>query len=56
MKNLDKEEKETDIRFDSVLDRFENLGNVIEEHTDEIEEIEEKACDLKTSWTKLMIP
>ena len=42
MKDLDKEEKETDIRFDSVLDRFENLGNVIEEHTDGIEEMHSK--------------
>ena len=46
-KTLNEEKKETDKRFDSAIDRFENVENVIEEHTETKDEIEEKASDIK---------
>ena len=46
-KALNEEKKETDKRFDTAIDRFENLDTIVEEHTETVDEIEEKACDLK---------
>ena len=46
-KTLNEEKKETDKRFDSAIDRFENVEKVIEEHTETKDEIEEKASDIK---------
>ena len=46
-KALNEEKKETDKRFDTAIDRFENLDTLVEEHTETVDEIEEKACDLK---------
>ena len=42
-KDLDDEKKETDKRFDSVIDRFENLEKTVEENIESIAEIESKS-------------
>ena len=45
-KDLNDEKKETDKRFDSVIDRFENLEKAVEENIESIAEIEKKSCDI----------
>ena len=45
-KTLNEEKKETDKRFDSAIHRFENVEKVIEEHSETVDEIEEKASDI----------
>ena len=39
-KDLNDEKKETDKRFDNVIDRFENLEKAVEENIESIAEIE----------------
>ena len=52
-KDLNAEKKETDKRFDCVIERFDTLDKVVEEHTDGIDEIEEKVVDLKNKLTHI---
>ena len=46
-KALNDEKDQVDKRFDSVIDRFENLETVVEEHTDTIDETEKKSSEAK---------
>ena len=38
-------------RFDSVIDKFENVDKVVEEHIDTIADLEVKCCDITKSVT-----
>ena len=45
-RDLNDEKKETDKRFDSVIERFENLEKTVEENVEGIAEIESKSLDI----------
>ena len=40
-KSIDKKKDETDNRFDTVIDRFDNIGQVLDAHIDSIADLEE---------------
>ena len=45
-KAFHEEKDQTDKRFDSAIDRFENVDKIVEEHIDTIADIEEKNSDI----------
>ena len=50
-KALNEEKDQIDKRFDSVIDRFENVDKVGEEHIDTIADLEVKSCDITKNLT-----
>ena len=52
-KALNDEKKETDNRFDKVIDRFENLEKTVEENIETIAEIESKSCEITLKLEKI---
>ena len=50
-KALNEEKGQIDKRFDSAIDRFENVDKIVEEHIDTIADIEEKNCDIPKKLT-----
>ena len=45
-KALNDEKEQIDKRFDSATDRFDNIDNIVEEHIENIDEIESKSLDI----------
>ena len=51
--DLEKEKKETDKRFDTVIERFESIETDMDDYVGNISEIEQKHKDVATKLTQV---